>query len=55
MGEEAQIEPDWANDWDGAAQPAPDDELDQRINWWVIETAIQAAFQTRCGVGLRAS
>ena len=33
MGEGAQVEPDWANDWAGAAQPAPDYELDQRINW----------------------
>jgi hypothetical protein len=30
----AQIEPaDWATDWDGAAQPAPDFEVDQRISW----------------------
>jgi len=29
----AQIEPDWGSDWDGAAQPAPDFEVDQRINW----------------------
>jgi len=28
-GEEAQIEPDW----DLAAQPAPDYEVDQRVNW----------------------
>ena len=27
------IEPDWATDWDLAAQPAPDYEVDQRINW----------------------
>ena len=27
------IEPDWATDWDGAAQPAPDYEVDQRVNW----------------------
>ena len=26
-------EPDWATDWDGAAQPAPDYEVDQRISW----------------------
>ena len=25
--------PDWATNWDGAAQPAPDFEVDQRINW----------------------
>lgn len=29
MGDGAQIEPDW----DLAAQPAPDYEVDQRINW----------------------
>ena len=33
MGEGAQTEPDWATDWDGAAQPAPDFEVDQRVNW----------------------
>jgi hypothetical protein len=27
------IDPDWATDWDGAAQPAPDYEVDQRISW----------------------
>ena len=30
---EPQIESDWATDWDGAAQPAPDFEVDQRVNW----------------------
>ena len=29
----AHIEPDWATDWDGAAQPAPDFEVDQRVSW----------------------
>jgi len=29
MGEGVEIEPDW----DLAAQPAPDCEVDQRINW----------------------
>jgi hypothetical protein len=29
VGEETQIEPDW----DMQAQPAPDYEVDQRINW----------------------
>ncbi len=33
MGDGAQSEPDWATDWDGAAQPAPDFEVDQRIDW----------------------
>jgi hypothetical protein len=33
MDDGAQIEPDWAADWDGAAQPPPDFEVDQRINW----------------------
>ena len=28
-----EVEPDWATDWDGAAQPAPDYEVDQRIHW----------------------
>jgi hypothetical protein len=30
MGDGAQIEP---ADWDLAAQPAPDFEVDQRISW----------------------
>ena len=29
----AQIESDWATDWDGAAQPAPDFDVDQRVSW----------------------
>ena len=33
MDDGVQIEPDWATDWDGAAQAAPDYEVDQRINW----------------------
>ena len=33
MDDRMHIEPDWATDWDGAAQPAPDFEVDQRINW----------------------
>jgi hypothetical protein len=33
VGEGAQVDADWAIDWDGAAQPAPEYELDQRINW----------------------
>ena len=33
VGNGVQIEPDWATDWDGAAQPAPDIEVDQRVNW----------------------
>jgi hypothetical protein len=33
MDDGAQTEPDWATDWDGAAQPVPDFEVDQRINW----------------------
>ena len=28
-----QSDPDWATHWDGAAQPAPDCEVDQRVNW----------------------
>jgi hypothetical protein len=27
------IEPNWATDCDGAAKPAPDYEIDQRVNW----------------------
>ena len=33
MGEGFEVEPDWATDWDGAAQPAPDFDVDQRVNW----------------------
>ena len=30
---EPQIESNWPTDWDGAVQPAPDFEADQRISW----------------------
>jgi hypothetical protein len=33
MGEEPQAEPALAIDWDGAAQPVPDYDVDQRIYW----------------------
>lgn len=33
MDDGAQVEPDWGADWDGAAQPAPDFDVDQRVNW----------------------
>ena len=33
MGEGVEVEPDWKTDWDMAAQPAPDYEVDQRVNW----------------------
>ena len=33
MGEGVEVEPHWATDWDGAAQPAPDFDVDQRVNW----------------------
>jgi hypothetical protein len=33
VGEDSQIEPDWAAQWDGAAQPFADHEVDQRVNW----------------------
>ena len=33
MGQSVEVESDWATDWDGAAQPAPDFEVDQRVNW----------------------
>lgn len=33
MDHRAKIEPDWANDWDQAAQQAPEYEVDQRISW----------------------
>ena len=26
------VEPGWTTDWDGTAQPAPDFDVDQRIN-----------------------
>lgn len=42
-------EPGWATDWDGAAQAAPDFELDQRINVWPGKTVTQ----TRCRVAMR--
>jgi hypothetical protein len=32
-GEGGQALPDWASEWDGAAQPTPDYEVDQRISW----------------------
>jgi len=32
IGEGVEIEPDWATDWREAAQPAPDFDVDQRIN-----------------------
>ena len=33
VDEGSQIEPDWATEWDGAAQPVPDYEVDHRVNW----------------------
>lgn len=45
MGEGVRIEPDW----DLAAQPAPDYEVDQRVNWRMGEAAVLA----RRGVDLR--
>jgi hypothetical protein len=33
MGDVVEGQPDWATDWDGVAQPAPDYEVDQRVNW----------------------
>jgi hypothetical protein len=33
VGEGVAAELDWATDWDRAAQPAPNFEVDQRINW----------------------
>ncbi len=41
--EGTQIGPDWATNWDEAAQPASDFEVDQRIHWWGSEAAISAA------------
>ena len=32
MGDGVEAEPDWATDWDGAAQPAPDFDVGQRVN-----------------------
>jgi hypothetical protein len=47
MGEGVEVEPDWATDWDGAAQPAPDFDVDQRVNEWQVKAAIL----TRCEQG----
>jgi len=33
VGDGVAAEPDWAADWDGAAQPASDHEIGQCINW----------------------
>ena len=33
MGNGVKGQPDWATDWDGSAQPAPDYEVNQRVNW----------------------
>jgi len=44
MDDGVQTEPDW----DMAAQPAPGDEVDQRINWWLSEAAISTASGSRC-------
>ena len=32
MGKGVEAEPHWATDWDGAAQPAPDFDVGQRVN-----------------------
>lgn len=32
-GEGVEVDPDWKTNWDMAAQPAPDYEADQRVNW----------------------
>jgi hypothetical protein len=47
MGDGVPIEPDWVTDWDEAAQPTPDYEGDQRVNWCQRITAIEL----RCWVG----
>jgi len=33
MDDRMQSELDWATNWEGATQPAPDYEVDQRISW----------------------
>lgn len=33
IGEGVATDPHWTTDWDGAAQAAPDYEVEQRINW----------------------
>ena len=43
--ERVHIEPDW----DLAAQPAPDFEVDQREKWLIVEATIL----TRCGLTMR--
>lgn len=42
-GEGTQIGPHCAISWDVAVQPAPDFDVDQRINWSVSKAAISAA------------
>ena len=32
IGQGVEVEPDWVSDWDEAAQPAPDCEIDRRVN-----------------------
>ena len=36
-------------DWDLAVQPAPNFEVDQRVNWSMVEAAIL----TRCALAMR--
>jgi len=47
--EGAQGEPNWAPDWDGAAQPAPDYEVDKRINQLVSDRSSDFASTAGCG------
>jgi hypothetical protein len=35
IGEGAEVTPGRAADWDGAAKPSPDFDVDQRVNWLV--------------------
>ena len=41
---------DLRQDWNMAAQPVPNYDVDQRVSWWLVE----AATLKRCGERLRA-
>lgn len=42
---------DVAPDWDEVAQPAPDDEVDQRTSWEGVATAILPTLRSRAAPG----
>ncbi len=43
MGDGVEVEPDW----DDAAQLVPDFEVDQRIRWWGVATAVWPTLRGR--------